>query len=127
MKTLLLSLPLILGACASPRALPTAGPLRNSVERVLARHDAYVQADPSLSPVSRSTYLADSAWVEAMMALPEVDGPLLFEALEPVMVRHDVYVSTDLSLSPLERDIYLESTARLRSLLALTQPALPVQ
>lgn len=119
MKRLLCGLTLALVACAStPEMIPTEGPVSSLVERVVERHDSYVEADGSLSPEAKGAALAESAGASALMALPEISGSMLSKSMEPVMQRHDAYVSADASLDDLERGIYLESTERLRSLIA---------
>lgn len=120
MRHLLLLLPLALGACAaSPEMVPMAPPVVRSVERVLDRHDAYVQADQALDADALSAALWESE--EARSAVTSVEampGTMLGGLLEGPMARHDAYVSSDLELDPLIRSVYLESTARLRSLIA---------
>ena len=48
---------LALGACSGPKSSVDARAMSNVATPVMDRHDAYVNADESLSEVERSTYL----------------------------------------------------------------------
>lgn len=124
MKNLLLSLPLMLCACATPGTLPLDAATVRTAERVIERHDTYVEADETLTEDGRELALADSANATTLLVLNEVPVGLMQSLMGPVMDRHDNYVSIDLDLDDLERDIYLASTVRLRSLFATV--ALPL-
>lgn len=121
MKTLLLSLCLLLGACASnpPDLLSTDGALGRQVERVVNRHDDYVLDDALLSQTEADVALAQSAALESLIGLPDVSRGSLQRALAPVADRHDSYVRADAALDDLERDTYLASTDGLRRLSGL--------
>jgi len=117
MKTLILALSLAVAACSSPYVLVVDPPVASTAQRVVDRHDSYVQGDSALFGSDRDDFLEESSRVEMLISLPEVSALALDAALQPVMARHDAYVGADASLGLLQRDIYLESTARLRALL----------
>lgn len=119
MKNLLLSLSLLLCACASAPIdlVQTDGAIGRQIERVLARHDAYVGADAALAPEVRAADLAQSDGVRSLAMLGEVRRAALGASLAPVEDRHDAYVRADGSLEPLESETYLASTDQLRRLL----------
>jgi len=119
MKTFLLILSLTLGACISAPidTVPTDGAMGRQLERVLSRHDAYVQADAALPPAEAELDLAQSAGVRSLAMLGEVRRGALAAALAPVADRHDAYVKDDLTLEQLEVDTYLASTESLRRVL----------
>lgn len=118
MKTLLLIAPLFLAACATPGMVPLDGAVGRSIERVVERHDVYVEADESLAQLDNEAYLSESIAAMSLLVMPEVLGETAAVMLDPIMNRHDAYVSADAELDELERAIYLESTERLRSLFA---------
>ena len=124
MKTFLLILSLTLGACISAPidTVKTDGAMGRQLDRVLVRHDAYVQSDAALSPVEVEADLAQSDGVRSLSMLGEVRRAALAAALAPVVDRHDSYVRDDLTLEQLEVDTYLASTESLRRVLAAGQP-----
>lgn len=125
MKKLILTAAFLAASCVgNPALVPIEGPVERTVERVLERHDAYVNADESLSELGREDALAQAFNVEVLLTFPEVHVTVLSEALEPVMERHDAYVQADPELDELDRAIYLESTDRLRGVLGAANPNL---
>ena len=113
-------------ACSTPTMEPMRGAVVSTIERVVERHDSYVNTDEGLDVMERDVALFESASVDAMLSLDEVNARVLEDSLEPVMVRHDEYVYTDPLLEDIEREIYMESTARLRSLLEAV-PSAPAE
>ena len=124
MKTIILTLALLLGACASsaPDLLQTDGPLGRQVSRVLDRHDGYVIGDISLGAAVAEAALAQSDVVRELAALPEVSRGALGAAAAPVLDRHDGYVRSDAGLDADESATYLATTDQLRRLLHLGTP-----
>lgn len=57
---LMLTVPVGLGGCAGPAHTIDAGAIDNNLTNVCTRHDAYVQADQSLSATQREIYLNTS-------------------------------------------------------------------
>lgn len=116
----------VLTACAAlgPVSIPTSGPVMRQVQRVVERHDSYVNADTRLAPEVKTADLAESqAVLELMVAMPDGVPPTMLEPrLTPVMDRHDHYVSFDTSLDPLNHDSYLATTEGLRELLKAAMP-----
>jgi len=116
---------LALTACIGlPLTLPTEGALRRSVERVVERHDAYVQQDISLG-VAGQLYLQESSFALSLVQLEQVSPAQLEAALDPVMDRHDAYVYKDLTIDQLEAATYLATTEALRRLLDAAIPDAP--
>lgn len=122
--TVLAPVALLVACNSTPYMLQTEGALRNTAERVVKRHDAYVQADLSLDAEGVALRLSESAELKALANLPQVAGSILEEALEPVAARHDSYVKAQ-EQDLLVRDIYLEDTARLRSIAGVAASAEP--
>lgn len=112
---------LSLAGCMAPGPvmIPTEGALTRQVERIVLRHDAYVQADARLVEQERSAYLAQSGDALALVqGMPQgVPAQLLYSKLTPVLARHDGYVRVDLSLDPLDGESYLASSEGLKSLM----------
>ena len=109
----------LLCACVSTRVdtLKTDGAIGRQIDRVLTRHDVYVEADLSLAPLEADAALAQSDGVRSLAMLGEVRRFALRNALWPVSGRHDDYVRADLGLDELERETYLASSEQLRRLL----------
>jgi len=123
MKNLILAASLVLASCAStsPGSVPVApdGPVIRTIERVIVRTEAYMDAEVQLVPLSeqdRSVIEAAIMTARVMTSMPEADGSLLLVTMSGIMGLHDSYLMLDLELDQLEREIYLEDTARLRSL-----------
>lgn len=55
---------LLLGACAGPRDCIRASALEGTVRPVIARHDAYVEADPTLDQAAKDRYLRSTELIE---------------------------------------------------------------
>jgi hypothetical protein len=131
MKNLLLTLALTLAATLAGGAtltvvscisapidlVPTDGAIGRQVERVLVRHDAYVDADLSIGADSASLAKVQSNAVRSLALLGQVRRSALGLALSPVVERHDAYVAADLTLDDLERATYLASSEQLQRLL----------
>lgn len=118
MKNLLTVTALSLAAaCATPGMIPMEPYVTRSIDRVLTRHDEYVNTDPALTTSEVDAYLGQSAAVRVTVVLGEVDAVFLLALLDPVMDRHDDFIRGDAGLDLAERDIYLNSTVRIRSLL----------
>lgn len=125
-RTSLIAFVLVLASCAVFQAF--SGSVQTSevapgVQFLVARHDAYVTADPALDQATRDIDLAESAALTAVLALPEVDGPTFSVRLTPVAARHDAYVESDGTLSSLERRVYLRTTSELRAVVLAAQAA----
>lgn len=124
MKTLLIAPVLALAACVSPGdgLVPMDGPVVRTIERVLQRTEAYLEAPPEgfLVPEERKSQIEAVILVARVMtARPEASGDVLLVTMSQLMSLHDQFVTVDWTngeLDDLERDIYLEDTARLRSL-----------
>jgi hypothetical protein len=110
---------LVLASCAAtPVAVPMQPAVVRTIERVLERHDLYVQTDPALSEAEMEAALDASAAVRPLLGLAEVPSSVLELELLSVMARHDDYIASDPGLDELEREVYLADTARLRAILA---------
>lgn len=124
MKTLLIAPVLALAACVSPGdgLVPMEGPVVRTIERVLQRTEAYLEAPPEgfLVPEEVKGQIAAAILVaRTMTTMPEASGDVLIVTMAQLMDLHDQFVTVDWTngeLDDLERDIYLEDTARLRSL-----------
>lgn len=128
MKNLLISLSLcVAAACATPGMIPMEPVVTRSIDRVLTRHDMYVNTDPTILEGDMLVYLLESQIVRFTVdGQDEVDAEFLLILLTPVMDRHDAFINGDPGLEQIERDVYLNSTARLRSLLSPQPAAEPV-
>lgn len=84
---------------------------------VLARHDAYVLADPGLTDADRAPLLAQSVAVREALVGEKVDARAILPLLAAPMDRHDAYLRADPLIDPGDRNTYLRSTEILRLLL----------
>lgn len=127
MKNLLLGLTAILtlsiGSCtilAKPADMIPAGP-GSAIEAVtgfvVARHDAYVEADQDLGADDRALCLLESAYAMDLTQAPRIRYDVAHSAYDTVVDRHDAYVRADTDLDSLEVESYLSSTERLRSII----------
>lgn len=74
MKQIILSVALLAASCiGSPALVPIEGPVGRSVERVLERHDAYVQADPELDELDRAIYLESTDRLRGVLGAANPD------------------------------------------------------
>jgi hypothetical protein len=119
MRNWLIALSLALCACVSAPVdlVKTDGAIGRQIDRVLTRHDLYVQTDPA-APAGA---LAESDAVRSLAMLGEVRRASLGAAFAPVADRHDGYVRADPTLDELELETYLASTSQLRRLLLVDQ------
>lgn len=124
MKKLLMAATLAVAmvSCKSPiPPVSTNDAVGRQIARVVARHDAYVQADAKLTPEDVAVCLGQSSLVVSIIGdgtvgvSSEVLGPVLM----PVLDRHDGYVAADPLLDALTRDTYLASSSGLRRLVGL--------
>lgn len=90
--------------------------IRDAVSFVNQRHDAYVQADDSLTGGQRSVYLGDSGRLWEAVRAEELEQSVFHTLVLPVATRHDAYVLADEGLSDLQRRTYLRSTSELLKL-----------
>lgn len=106
--------------CATygPVMLETQGPLRRQAERVVERHDKYVQTDLTITGAQRSSYLEQSSKAREIVMIDQVSAESLAYVLAPVLDRHDAYVYEDATLDELEKGVFLGSSEALRSLLS---------
>jgi len=127
MKTITLALALTL-SCASCAILAKPADVipvgedsavTRMVDRVVARHDMYVQDDAGILPADLELYLGESATARMLVhELEEVQVDRLSSFLNPVMDRHDLYVQTDPYIdADLDARVYLATTERLRSII----------
>lgn len=84
---------------------------------VLARHDAYVLADPALTDPQRTAFLAEAEQARAALVGEKVDARVVLPLLAAPMDRHDAYLRADAAIDPGDRATYLRSTEILRLLL----------
>ena len=108
-----LALVFAVGCCSVSPLLQVAA-IKKPVILIVERHDAYVEADASLSQEDASKYLSESA---GLMALIESNMQVTQAEIKPLAVsvcaRHDAYVKGDQNLDDLHRRTYLRSTALL--------------
>ena len=109
----------LFAACVSLTSYEPSDAFIRTVDRVLDRHDLYVQTDPSLDEEEAELFLFDSEIVRAMLdgVDLELDRALLLSELSPILARHDAFVLGDDGLDDVEKGIFLESSARIRSIL----------
>lgn len=103
---------LLLSGCMST-AVKTEN-IKDTLTVVMARQDAYVTADDSLTEEQRALVLAQSAQIRNMLTWSEVSREQLAVLVLPMLDRHDAYVRMDSTLIALERRVYLRSSATLR-------------
>lgn len=114
---LLAALVFLLPACLQPPTQVKTENVRDSIERVVARTEAYAAADSALAQPDRDTVAADATSLRAQLAGPAADSRTLAGPLGRICDRHDAYVTADTTLTPLRRTVFLESTTQLRALL----------
>lgn len=112
--SLLLSLP----GCNGSTSIKT-DPTRITLTGVVDRHDAYVNADATLT--SKDSALADSAVLRQAWQQESVKASTIEAPLNRVAVRHDNYVSADTTLPPYKVRANLRDTEILRALLKAGQ------
>ena len=118
-KISVLFLALILSLCAAcSRTSLQTGPIKDSVNQIIGRHDKYVDADESLKKADKETAKNESLQVKNMMVPDSIEAGALADPLKSVMNRHDAYVKEDSKLAGVSRRVFLRSTKILRDTLA---------
>ncbi len=123
----LLGLLLPLGAlssCGAVGTVPNTDDLQELVQALVARHDAYVEADGALEPEDRDAFLSASGGLLRAVAFgpAEIPAEELFGPVQAVGARHDAYVEAAAAageLTDLKARTYLRSTQALHLLLAV--------
>lgn len=119
MKNLLMGLCLMVsGACATSSSLGyNPDNIRDAVEIVCDRHDAYVQADPQLAPAVLQAAMGESVRCRTLLELNPVPAAALRVSLSPVLVRYRMYVMLDMTLTPPQMTMQLRTADLLQRLL----------
>lgn len=112
-------LALLTAACVSLTAYQPSDAFVRSVERVVERHDLYLQTDPGYTQDEVEILLTESAAVLLLLDndADGIDRELYLALISPLLERHDAFVNADEGLDDVEKGIYLESSARIRSIL----------
>ena len=106
--------------CAGQVTVAAVSDAIGGPDSVTGRHDAYVQADESLSDIQRAAYLADSATVvsaiEGAVAAEEkmVDAGPLVQPVDGVVDRHNAYIALDEGLSQTAKEIFINEAVLLQ-------------
>jgi|GEM_PF-5759098 hypothetical protein len=107
---------LLLSSCAAP--LINTEALKASAFPMIARHDAYVQEDATVSPEEVMSFIAESSFVHTLIDQNEKVSRETFGKYGwAVTLRHDEYVEVDGELSAFERAAYLRTTKILRQIM----------
>ena len=85
--------------------------IQGIADKIIARHDAYVNEDPSLMQEQKTLFLSESLGLLKLLATREtVSSEELMAKAGAVCARHDNYVGMDEGLDALHRKAYLRST-----------------
>jgi len=106
--------------CAGKVTVAAVSDAVGGPDSVTGRHDAYVQADESLSEIQRATFLSESATivaaVEGAVAADEdmvTAGPLV-GPVDAVVDRHNAYIALDGDLSQVAKEIFVNEAILLQ-------------
>ncbi len=86
------------------------------VEKVVARHDAYVIADEALTDDQEAGALGQSAALSQLLQLESIPVSKFKPVALPVLARHDAYIQADESVTEIERRMYMRTSSELRGL-----------
>lgn len=92
-------------------------PVSGMATPVLARHDAYVIDDGTLTEPQRAAFLAESAKARGAIVGEKIDARVILPLLAASMDRHDAYLRADAAIDPGDLATYLRSTEILRLML----------
>lgn len=85
--------------------------------KVISRHDRYVQADQGTNQVKRSDFIVNSLKLRALIKRKEVKASVLGPFLWPLLQRHDAYIEGDEKLKKVLKRTRLRSSDILRKIL----------
>jgi hypothetical protein len=92
--------------------------VRPAIQIVTARHDAYVEADATLTPDQVIAYEHESFKAAALLAYDTIPVEAFAAAMPPVLDRVDTYIRNDASLTAPQQAQRLRTSQLLRDLMA---------
>lgn len=117
MKNLLLGLCLTVASCVGTSTGYERSNIKDAVEIVVERHDAYVASDAALSQDQRDSYFAESDKLIELLGSDPVPAKPMRDALPPVLDRHDAYINADATLTAPQQVQRLRTSTLLRRLI----------
>lgn len=101
-RSIALSLLLVLAACGSTTLDNSGGGLTPTVAKIVIRHNAWVLADTALTPQIQDGYLAQSKALDVAFRANQIEVPPIYDVAIAVLNRHDAYAVAVPESDPLD-------------------------